>query len=208
MDAEIIKIVGQIAGLGGIAVGTLLLLYRDIIRKNIFSKLGQTQGFVLLVLIIVLVWIIALSGIGAWVYVKTTQNGSRSDGNTPIEEYPISGVVVDDQGNGIPDSVVFVVGGVEKDQTTSTGSFSLKVKGKALQSVRLQATKDGYKPWNDNVGLPNTNLRILLKPLDPIKNTKQPTPKTGNSPKKPNNKNGVETDKPPIINSESVNRPA
>jgi len=33
MDAEILKTVGQVAGIGGLAVGILLLLFKDIISK-------------------------------------------------------------------------------------------------------------------------------------------------------------------------------
>jgi hypothetical protein len=38
METELLKAVGQIAGLGGIALGVFLLLYRDIIREKIFPS--------------------------------------------------------------------------------------------------------------------------------------------------------------------------
>jgi len=63
METELLKTVGQIAGIGGIALGVFLLLYRDIIRKKIFPTLTKQQGFQLLMLISVLVWSIALAGI-------------------------------------------------------------------------------------------------------------------------------------------------
>ena len=34
MEAEVLKTVGQIAGIGGISLGVFLLLFRDIIRKK------------------------------------------------------------------------------------------------------------------------------------------------------------------------------
>lgn len=67
MTLELLKTLGQIAGIGGIALGIFLILYRDIIRKKIFPQLTKQQGFQLLILITVLVWSIALAGIGAWV---------------------------------------------------------------------------------------------------------------------------------------------
>jgi len=71
MEATLLKTVGQIAGIGGIALGVFLLLFRDIIRKRIFPKLTKAQAFQLIRLIAVLVFLIALAGIGAWVWVET-----------------------------------------------------------------------------------------------------------------------------------------
>jgi hypothetical protein len=55
MDADVLKVVGQVAGIGGLALGVFLLLFRDIIRKNIFSKLPPAEAYRLLRLITVLV---------------------------------------------------------------------------------------------------------------------------------------------------------
>jgi hypothetical protein len=55
MDLELIKTVGQIAGIGGIALGVLLILFREIIRKKIFPQLTKEQAYSLLKLIIVCV---------------------------------------------------------------------------------------------------------------------------------------------------------
>ena len=73
MDANLLKIVGQVAGIGGLALGVLLLLCRDIIRKNIFPKLPPAEAYRLLRLITLAVWSVAVIGIAAWVY--TSQAG-------------------------------------------------------------------------------------------------------------------------------------
>ena len=39
---------GQVAGLAGIAVGVFLILFREVIRKNIFPKLSKKQSFTIL----------------------------------------------------------------------------------------------------------------------------------------------------------------
>ncbi len=70
MEADILKAVGQIAGIGGLALGVFLVLFRDIIRKNIFSKLPAPEAYRLLRLITVAVWSIAVIGICAWVLVS------------------------------------------------------------------------------------------------------------------------------------------
>ena len=70
MDADVLKIVGEVAGIGGLALGVFLILFRDIIRKNIFPKLPPEEAYRLLRLITGAVWSIAVIGIGAWAYVS------------------------------------------------------------------------------------------------------------------------------------------
>jgi hypothetical protein len=62
MDADVLKIVGQVAGIGGLALGVFLLLFRDIIRKNIFPKLPPAEAYRLLRLITLAVWSLAIVG--------------------------------------------------------------------------------------------------------------------------------------------------
>jgi hypothetical protein len=68
VEAEVLKAAGQIAGIGGLALGAFLLLFRDIIRKNIFPKLPAPEAYRLLRLITLAVWSIAVIGIAAWVF--------------------------------------------------------------------------------------------------------------------------------------------
>jgi hypothetical protein len=84
MNTGILKVVGQVAGIGGVALGVFLLLFRDVIRKNVFPKLGRDQAYRLLTLIVVLVWSVALAGIAAWVWV-TVSNGRRPPNATVTE---------------------------------------------------------------------------------------------------------------------------
>ncbi len=85
MNAEILKIVGQIAGIGGIAFGVLLLLFKEVIRKNIFPNLTKIQGFKIIKLILLLVWSIAIIGIVAWFFLelnKSNINNSKDKQDT------------------------------------------------------------------------------------------------------------------------------
>jgi hypothetical protein len=68
MDEHILKIVGQIAGIGGLGMGVALIVFKEIIRKNIFPKLKPHQAYSLLRLISILCWSIALGGIAAWAF--------------------------------------------------------------------------------------------------------------------------------------------
>ena len=102
MDVKILETMGQIAGISGIALGVVLLVFRDIIAKNIFPNLTKQQTYSLFKLLIILSWSIAILGIvtkyqayslfklliilsssiailgiGAWVYI--TINASTKD---------------------------------------------------------------------------------------------------------------------------------
>lgn len=74
MDIEILKAFGQIAGIGGLALVTFLILFRDIIRKKIFPTLKKDDAYRLLRLISILISIISIIGIGAWVW---SENNSK-----------------------------------------------------------------------------------------------------------------------------------
>ena len=71
MVADVLKTVGQIAGIGGLALGVFLLLFRDIIRKKIFPQLTKKDAYRLLRLISTFVFLIAALGIGAWVWTES-----------------------------------------------------------------------------------------------------------------------------------------
>jgi hypothetical protein len=86
MDGDILKTVGQVAGIGGLALGVLLIVFRDIIRKNIFPTLPPEEAYRLLRLITLAVWSVAIVGIGAWVYVThaSTPNVEATTGGVAI----------------------------------------------------------------------------------------------------------------------------
>ncbi len=84
MDAELLKTLGQIAGLGGIALGVFLFLFREIIRKSIFPTLKKDDAYRLLRLIAILIWTVALVGLGAWTWIETRPENTAASG-TKVE---------------------------------------------------------------------------------------------------------------------------
>lgn len=86
MDASgVLGVVGQVAGIGGVAFGVLLIIFRDVIRKNIFPDLAQIQAYRIIRLVIVLTFLIATAGIGAWAYVQTKERGIGLDVQFPTD---------------------------------------------------------------------------------------------------------------------------
>lgn len=68
MNAETIVSFGKIAGIGGIALGVFLFIFQDVLKKVALTSLTKEQSFRFIMTFMILVWTIALSGIGAWVY--------------------------------------------------------------------------------------------------------------------------------------------
>jgi hypothetical protein len=74
MEPELFKTLGGIAGIGGVALGIVFLLFRDVIARSIFPKLTQAQGFKLLRLLTVAVWSIGVIGVLVWAFPPGTRN--------------------------------------------------------------------------------------------------------------------------------------
>lgn len=66
VSGELFETFGKVAGLGGLALAVFLILFRDVIRKNIFSTLPPATTFRLMRQIIWAVWSIAALGLIIW----------------------------------------------------------------------------------------------------------------------------------------------
>lgn len=66
MDADLLKTLGHILGIGGVALGVFFLLFREFLRKSIFPMMKKDDAYRLLRLIAVLIWSVAPVGIAAW----------------------------------------------------------------------------------------------------------------------------------------------
>lgn len=61
---------GKIAGLAGISIGLLLVIFREVIKRNIFSNLTKKQSYNILRLIIIFSFSAGILGIGGWIYIE------------------------------------------------------------------------------------------------------------------------------------------
>lgn len=84
-EYSLLEKIGQIAGIGGIALGVLLLIFKEVIRKNIFPNLNRKQAYNIIKLILILTFLVAIFGIAAWVWSETLKNGQKKaiDTHTP-----------------------------------------------------------------------------------------------------------------------------
>jgi hypothetical protein len=70
---QALKVLAEAAGLGGIAVGLTLYLYRDVIRSKFLRQLNQKQSFIILLVMITLAWSIAIAGIVSYVVLSRSE---------------------------------------------------------------------------------------------------------------------------------------
>jgi len=73
MDFETLKTLGQIAGIGGLCVGMVILVFKRVITARFLSRLTPDQSFKLLMLMTVGVFLVALVGVGGWVFIASKQ---------------------------------------------------------------------------------------------------------------------------------------
>jgi len=70
MEEHVLQAVGKVAGIGGIALGVFMLLFREVIRKNIFPTLSDDEAYRLIRQFMYLTFGIALVGIAACTYIS------------------------------------------------------------------------------------------------------------------------------------------
>ena len=76
-----LRMMGQIAGIGGLAICVFLLLFRNIIGKAIFPKLTKEQAYKLLNRIVFLIFLLAIVGIASWTFVEVLSKNSSNTQN-------------------------------------------------------------------------------------------------------------------------------
>ena len=69
-----LSLAGKVAGLAGLAIVFVLIIFREIVRKNIFPMLDRNRAFRILRLLIWLTAAIAIAGIVAWVAGERAKN--------------------------------------------------------------------------------------------------------------------------------------
>ena len=87
-ETDLLKSLGEIAGIGGIAVGVALFLLRDIIAKAL--RVESEKAYRLLRLIAIFAFTIGLVGMGVW--------GFSGSGNQTATHGPTSPIVKDTKG--------------------------------------------------------------------------------------------------------------
>jgi hypothetical protein len=81
MEEHVLIAVGKVAGIGGLALGVFLLLFREVIRKKIFPTLPHLEAYRLIRQFMFLTFGLALFGLGSWTYISVIAT-PRSDSHS------------------------------------------------------------------------------------------------------------------------------
>lgn len=157
MDYSLFKIAGAVAGIGGLALASVVYVFREVIRKEIFPQLTKQQAYGLLNRIVVLIFVTGLLGIIAYVTVNwRNQSPGRSVAKptnervTPsLPKAELSGTVVDQYEKPIQGAKITIddIVGMTPVETSSDGIFTLRdIQKKYGDPVRIRVVAAGYEP--------------------------------------------------------------
>ncbi|MEZ4528741.1 MAG: carboxypeptidase-like regulatory domain-containing protein [Desulfobacterales bacterium] len=76
---------------------------------------------------------------------------------------PLSGVIVDENGNPMPDVKVMIQGFDVEKITNAKGSFSFEIEAEKEQSVKVIAQKQEFETTHQYVSLGNTSVSLPMK---------------------------------------------
>jgi hypothetical protein len=69
---ETLRVVGEVAGLGGLAIGVVLLVYLEILKTKVLSPMNAKQTFRTLISMLLLTALVAIVGLVIWLLSRTT----------------------------------------------------------------------------------------------------------------------------------------
>jgi hypothetical protein len=167
MSTDVFRSIGSTAGLAGLAIGMIVILFKEVIRKRIFPQLPTKQAYQLLRTILFLAWSIAIVGIGSWTYLQLSARpiGQPPESAAAPEPQVIAGTVVDETNTGVGQAEIAIAGLKDVFTSEDSGNFRISLPpGQApAQRVRLSVAKKGYQPLDTSVLPPVENLILMLR---------------------------------------------
>lgn len=144
MNIEALENLGKIAGIAGISIGALVLIFNGVIRKNIFPGLTKEQGYTVIRMMIIAASLMAVLGLAAWIYVDMQKN--KRDNEAILVSKYITGHVKDVDGKPVVSAEVEVAQYPEAfDRTDGTGKFAVRLNGKGSKYLDVVLKHKSYK---------------------------------------------------------------
>jgi hypothetical protein len=159
----ILRVVGGVAGLAGLAVGMILLLYREILTKSVFPTLSKKDAYRLLRSIALLSWSVAICGIVAWAWsTALLHRSAAADSTAPLV---VAGTVVDQTTNlGIGNATIHIEGQDADYSSEDNGNFRIVLPVHPSDRVRVSVSRTGYLETNQSVDPPVRDLIVQMRP--------------------------------------------
>jgi hypothetical protein len=171
MNTTFFKTLGETAGLAGLTIGMILLLYREIVRKNVFPTLGKRDAYRLLRAIAVLSWSVAIVGILCWAWSISLERRRQdapqlANSSTQAEtSLVVAGTIIDEVTNlAIREATVAVDGEGLTSTSDDTGNFRIVLPADHSGRIRLLVTKTGYQKVDQSVAPPTHDLILQMRP--------------------------------------------
>lgn len=144
MDFDILEQLGKIAGIAGITVGAVVIIFSGIIQKKIFPGLTKEQGYRIIKMIILFAGLLAVIGIGAWIYTDFQKN--KIDKTNQLKVKYVVGFVKDVNEDPVTSVNIEVAQYPEIiDYTDQDGKFVVKVNGTGKKYIDLVLKHKSYK---------------------------------------------------------------
>ena len=150
MDFDLLENLGKIAGIAGISIGAIVLIFGGIIQKNIFPSLDQKQSFRLIRTMVIASSILAVLGLASWIYVEN-QNTIEEKRNSIISKN-IVGQIQDMNGDPVTSVKVEVSQFPDiVDYSDQSGKFVIEVSGKGSEYIDLVLKHKSYRVFRKKV---------------------------------------------------------
>lgn len=153
MNLEALSQLGKIAGIAGICVGAMVIIFSGLLKNTVFKGMSQQHSYRIVRLIVMFAGIMAIAGLGSWVYLDILKNQTQQTAS--LNTRYITGKVISDQQQ--PVSLANVK--VEQDpsffdKSDQGGQFALELRGKGKRYFDLILTHGNYssarqKVWVD-----------------------------------------------------------
>jgi len=73
----------KVAGLAGVAIGAVVYVFREVIRKQVFPQLTKDQAYKLLNLIVILIFVVGVLGVTSHFFMNLFNKTSNEIGSMP-----------------------------------------------------------------------------------------------------------------------------
>lgn len=144
MDFDLLEKLGKIAGIAGISIGAIVIIFSSIIQKKIFPGLTKEQGYRIIKMIIITASVLAVIGIGAWIYTDFQKN--KIDKTNQLKVKHVIGFVKDTNGDPVTSVNIEVSQYPEiLDYSDQDGKFVIKINGTGTKYIDVVVKHKSYK---------------------------------------------------------------
>ncbi len=143
MEPDVVKTVGQIAGIGGIAIGIILLLYKEFLSNANLKKMDATQTFKTTKLFLWLTWTIAILGLASWMFLEMKKPTTSTSPVQGIPETKKEAVSPNSKSGNLPSGTTGIKDTKRKE--------SIKEPAKFQNSVQNNGTWNGHNIQGEKI---------------------------------------------------------